>query len=85
MIGQTFPSEMRALRDAKTGRIVRQLTTSGNNFHLYFTENSFDLHRNEIIFLSDRASGEDRLPHENPLYNLFRMDLTTGVMTQLTD
>ena len=85
MIGQTWPSEMRALKDEKTGRAITQLTTTGNNVHLYFTENSFDAHQPAIIFCSDRASGDDRAPHEDPLYNLFRMDLNTGEMTQLTD
>ena len=61
------------------------MTAAGNNVHLYFTENSFDAHRNEIVFRSDRGSGEDRAPHENPLYNLFRMDLDSGEMVQLTD
>ena len=85
MIGRTWPSEIRTFNDPKTGREIQQLTARGNNYHLYFTENSFDAQRDEIIFLSDRASGEDRAPHEHPCYNLFRMDLRTGVMTQLTD
>jgi oligogalacturonide lyase len=76
---------MREFKDAKTGRTVTQLTSTGNNYHLYFTENSFDSQRNEIIFLSDRASGEDRAPHERPHYNLFRMNLDSGEMVQLTD
>jgi oligogalacturonide lyase len=53
--------------------------------HLYFTENSFDAHKNEIIFRSDRASGEAKAPHEDPLLNLFRMDLGTGEIVQITD
>jgi oligogalacturonide lyase len=85
MIGRKWPSEAREFRDEKTGRTIRQLTTSGNNVHLYFTENSFDARKNEIIFRSDRASGEDKAPHEGPLYNLFRLDLGTGEMVQLTD
>jgi oligogalacturonide lyase len=85
MIGQTWPSEIREFKDEKTGRPVKQLTATGNNFHLYFTENSFDLHKNEIIFLSDRASGEDKAPHDEPHYNIFRMNLDTGEITQLTD
>lgn len=85
MIGQTWPSEIREFTDPKTGRTVRQLTQRGNNVHLYFTENSFDAQRDEIIFLSDRASGEDRAPHENPHFQIFRMDLNTGEMVQLTD
>jgi len=85
MIGKTWPSETREFKDDKTGRTIRQLTTTGNNYHLYFTENSFDLHRNEIIFLSDRASGKDLAPHDWPEYQIFRMDLASGEMTQLTD
>ena len=85
MIGQTWKSEIRELKDPKTGRKVLQLTKTGNNFHLYFTENSFTEGRNEIIFLSDRASGEDKAPHQGPNYNLFRMNLDSGLVTQLTD
>jgi oligogalacturonide lyase len=85
MIGQTWKSEMREFKDEKTGRTIRQLTSTGNNVHLYFTENSFDVNENEIIFRSDRASGQDKAPHEGPLYNLFRMDLGIGEIVQLTD
>ena len=85
MIGQLWGSEIREFKDEKTERLITQLTSTGNNVHLYFTENSFDAHKKEIIFRSDRASGEDKAPHENPLYNLYRMDLDTGVTVQLTD
>lgn len=85
MIGRTWPSEIREFRDAKTGRIIRQLTSAGNNVHLYFTENSFDAGGAEIYFLSDRASGVDCAPDEYPHYNLFRMDLVNGEIVQLTD
>ena len=85
MTGQKWDSEIREFKDDKTGRTIKQLTHTGNNVHLYFTENSFDAHKNEIIFRSDRASGEDRAPHEDPVYNLFRMDLDTGEMVQLTE
>jgi oligogalacturonide lyase len=85
MIGRTWSSEIRELIDDKTGRRIRQLTSTGNNVHLYFTENSFDAHRDEIIFLSDRASEEDKAPYADPLYNLFRMHLDSGEIVQLTD
>jgi oligogalacturonide lyase len=85
MIGETWKSEIREFQDEKTGRKIKQLTSTGNNVHLYFTENSFDLNKNEIIFQSDRASGEDKAPHENPNYAIFRMNLDTGEMCQLTD
>jgi oligogalacturonide lyase len=85
MIGQTWPSEIRTFQDEKTGCTIHQLTQSGNNIHLYFTENSFVRGKNDIIFLSDRASGVEKLPHENPHTNLFRMDLDSGLITQITD
>ncbi len=85
MLGQTWPSEKRAFVDEKTGRRITQLTTTGNNVHFYFTENSFDSNTNAIYFISDRASGEDKAPHEDPVYNVFRMDLASGEMEQLTD
>jgi oligogalacturonide lyase len=85
MIGQTWNSEIRRFEDEKTGRTITRLTATGNNVHLYFTENSFDANKNEIVFRSDRAAGQDRAPHDEPLYNLFRMDLDTGQVVQLTD
>ncbi len=85
MIGDKWKSEIRSFQDAETGRTIKQLTTTGNNVHLYFTENSFDAFKPEILFRSDRASGQDRAPHEDPFYNLFRLDLESGEITQLTD
>ena len=85
MIGHTWKSEKREFHDVKTGRLVTQLTGTGNNVHLYFTENSFDAQKNQIIFMSDRASGQDKAPHEDPVYNLFAMNLASGEITQLTD
>jgi oligogalacturonide lyase len=85
MVGQKWNSEIREFEDDKTGRTIKRLTAIGNNVHLYFTENSFNANKNEIVFSSDRASGEDKAPHENPLYNLFCMDLGSGEILQLTD
>jgi oligogalacturonide lyase len=85
MVGDTWLSEIREFKDQKTGCTIRQLTSTGNNVHLYFTENSFDKIKNEIVFISDRASGMDRRPEDSPHYNIFRMDLGTGLITQLTD
>jgi len=79
MIGSTFKSETRTYRDEKTGVAVRRLTSGGNNFHMYFTENSFLQSSREIIFFSDR--GAPAAGH----YNLFHMNLETGAITQLTD
>lgn len=82
---RAWSSEITTFTDSATGRTIQQLTAIGNNVHLYFTENSFDAAEPAIIFLSDRASGEDRAPHEDPRYNVFRMDLVSGAITQLTD
>ena len=52
---------------------------SGINYHFYFTENSFDLDGKTIYFLSNRE-------HEGTeICNLFKMDLDSGEMVQLTD
>jgi oligogalacturonide lyase len=80
-----WPSELRTFKDEKTGHPITQLTCTGNNVHFYFTENSFDLNDNVIYFLSDRASGVSKAPHEDPSYNVFRMDLSTGEMEQISD
>jgi oligogalacturonide lyase len=85
MIGDTWQSEQRTFRDPKTNRQITQLTSTGNNVHLYFTENAFDSTGQSIIFRSDRASSESRAPHEEPHYNIFRQNLETGIIEQLTD
>lgn len=85
MIGRKWSSELREFKDEKTGRTITQLTSTGNNVHMYFTENSFIKGANEIIFQSDRASGEDKAPHEDPAYNIFRMKLDTGEIEQISD
>jgi oligogalacturonide lyase len=85
MIGKTWKSEKSIFKDHKTGREIIQLTSLGNNIHLYFTENAFDCVKNEIIFYSDRASNENKAPHERPLTNIFKLDLDSGLITQLTD
>lgn len=82
---RTWQSEMSTFTDALTGRTIKRLTTTGNNVHMYFTENSFVQGKNEIIFQSDRASGKNRAPHEDPEFSIFRMNLDTGVIEQLSD
>ena len=80
MIGKEFPSEIKEYIDSKTGNVVKQLTSNGsNNFHFYFTDNSFTADDKEIYFLSDRSSSKPKI------YNLFKMDLQTGKMVQMTD
>ena len=78
MIGEVFPSEMRKFTDEKTGNPVVQLTQKGINFHMYFTDNAFDLGNEKLYFLSNRAN-------EGEIFNIFELDLLTGEMTQLSD
>lgn len=78
MKGTRYPSEMSVYIDSHTGRKVTKLTGKGINFHMYFTDNSFDESGNEIYFLSNRSKA-------GGIYDLFRMDLHTGEMEQLTD
>jgi oligogalacturonide lyase len=85
MTGRKWASEISTFTDAQTGRTIKRLTGTGNNVHMYFTENSFVQGENTIIFQSDRASGKDRSPHEDPEYSIFRMNLDTGEVEQLTD
>ena len=79
MIGTRYTSEMSTYTDSKTGMEIVQLTNSGINCHLYFTDNSFNVNGKEIYFLSNKGNPEKEI------CNLFHMDLDTGEMIQLTD
>ncbi|MFA6775687.1 MAG: oligogalacturonate lyase family protein [Sphaerochaetaceae bacterium] len=79
MIGKTYPSESLQFKDPLTGRMITKLTSKYQNYHLYFTENSFTTGDEEIVFLSSRPY-EDR-----KCFNYFSMNLKSGVITQLTD
>jgi oligogalacturonide lyase len=75
-VGQTYPPEWRDYPDPLTGRRVRQLTnSSAEDYHLYFYNPSVTPDGKYLIFLSERTG----------LSNLFRLDLQTGVIVQLTD
>ena len=79
MVGTKYASEKRIFTDPKSGVQITQLTNQGINYHFYFTENSFDLDGKTIYFLSNRG-------HEGTeICNLFKMDLESGEMEQLTD
>lgn len=72
-------SEMMTYIDEVTGLEVCQLTSGeSNDYHMYFTDNSFTADDASIYFISDRGS-----PTGN-VYNLFVMDLNTGTMEQVT-
>lgn len=79
MIGTKYASEKATFTDPKSGTKITQLTNQGINFHFYFTDNSFDIDGRTIYFLSNR--GHDK----TEICNLFRMDLESGEMEQLTD
>lgn len=80
MIGKEYKSEKFSYKDSKTGKEVLQLTSgNSNNYHLYFTDNSFTSGDREIYFLSDRSSNKPEI------YNIFKMDLETGLIVQVTD
>lgn len=78
MVNQKYPSQMSKQIDAKTGKEVTKLTNKGISMHLYFTENSFSADEKSIYYLWDK--GEERC-----FFNIFKMDLETGEITQLTD
>ena len=79
MFGKEYPSEMKSYKDSLTGKEVLQLTSKYQNYHIYFTENSFCLGDEEIYFLSSRPR-EDR-----DGFNYFHMNLKNGIITQMTD
>ena len=80
-VGKQFPSEMSAYIDKKSGKEIIQLTNSGVNYHLYFTENSFNSGDKTIIYRHCDGS----LQNPESAVNLFKLDLETGIRTQLTD
>jgi oligogalacturonide lyase len=85
MIGQKWESEIHTYKDEKTGRKVKKLTSHFNNIHLYFTENSFVLDKNEILFYSDRAKNKSSDTDGKPAFNLFSMNLDSGEILQLSE
>lgn len=74
LVGKRYPSEWRAVDNARYGYEARQWTASGRNNHLYFNIESF-VDRDHFLFFSDRSGKTD----------LFRMNLTDGTATQITD
>lgn len=73
-VGKQFSVEKKSWIDDSTKCEITQWTTTGKNWHLYFNIESFIDNENVIIF-SDRTGKT----------NLFRMNLTDGIMTQMTD
>jgi len=74
-VGTVYPPEGRWYADAQTGRPVRQLTSVGHNYHLYFYNPTVTPDGRYVVFYSERTG----------LTNLFRLDLSSGESVQLTD
>lgn len=75
-VGRTYAPEWHEYRDPLTGRQVRQLTDSlAEDYHLYFYNPSVTPDGKYLIFLSERTG----------VGNLFRLDLQSGEIMQLSD
>ena len=74
-VGRRYEPEWRDYLDPLTGRRVRQLTDSpAEDYHLYFYNPSITPDGKYLIFFSERTG----------LSNLFRLDLHSGEIVQLT-
>lgn len=75
-VGQIYPPEWSTFTDAETGRRITQLTNSvAEDYHLYFYNPTTTPDGKYLIFISERTG----------ISNLFRLDLFTGAIVQLTD
>ena len=75
-VGRTYAPEWRDYLDPLTGRRVRQLTDSpAEDYHFYFYNPSVSPDVKYLIFFSERTG----------VSNLFRLDLQSGLIVQLTD
>jgi oligogalacturonide lyase len=75
-VGATYAPEWREYVDPLSGRQVRQLTDSpAEDYHLYFYNPSVTPDGKYLVFFSERTG----------ISNLFRLDLRSGQIVQLTD
>jgi oligogalacturonide lyase len=75
-VGRTYAPEWRDYPDPLTGRQVRQLTDSpAEDYHFYFYNPSITPDIKYLLFYSERTE----------VSNLFRLDLQSGLIVQLTD
>ncbi len=75
-IGARLPPEWKTFRDPDTGRTVRQLTSAkANSYPLYYFIQSITSDNRYLVFHSERSGW----------VQLYRLDLTDGAITQLTD
>ncbi|MFC3340838.1 hypothetical protein ACFOHW_00025 [Paenibacillus abyssi] len=74
--GRVWPTEWKRMKDRITDVDICQLTNyKAHSHHLYFTENGWYDNGQKLLFFSDRDNRS----------NLFRIDLLTGEILQLTD
>jgi oligogalacturonide lyase len=75
-VGTVYPAEWRTYHDPQTGRAVTQLTNSpAEDYHLYFYNPTVTPNGRYLIFYSERTG----------LSNMFRLNLGSGEIVQLTD
>ena len=75
-VGKIFAPEWNVYQDPLTSRQVLQLTDSrAEDYHLYFYNPSFTPDGKYLVFFSERTG----------VSNLFRLDLQSGIIVQLTD
>jgi oligogalacturonide lyase len=75
-VGTVYPPEWQTTPDPQTGRAVTQLTNSpAEDYHLYFYNPTVTADGRYLIFFSERTG----------LSNMFRLDLGSGEIVQLTD
>ena len=75
-VGDTFAPEWKRFQDPISGVTVEQLTHyRGHSHHFYFTNPGWYDDNSKLLFSSDR----------NNRTNLYSVDLSSGVITQLTD
>lgn len=75
-IGRDYPPELHRFRDPKTGRHIEQLTSGrSNSYPLYYFTPSITADGRYLVFHGERTGW----------VQLFRLDLQTGQIVQLTD
>ncbi len=83
-MGRKIAPQKESYIDKKSGRRIIKLTSSGRNYHYYFTENSFTEDGKEIIYAHSETS-----PYaeggQTDVLNYYAMNIETGESTQLTD
>lgn len=72
-VGKVIPAERETWIDERSAREITRWTSGGVNNHPYFTTESF-INDSTALIISRRTGKEQ----------LYRLDLTTGIMTQLT-